>query len=162
MTEIDRLKLLSELGIDSGEHIWEIEILRSKVTALAINDSLRLVRINKDVPVPITQDDANTIAPYYEAAIGNLTSVLARYCEPALGGGVDYTNDKVVYRLVVGDNHDDNRLIPLRSVCNRYLADCILEGFYATQGGSEKSLNAIRSHLHARKRSAARKVRPIL
>ena len=50
MNNIEKIKLLDSLGIDSGEHIWQVEINRDSVIAIVINDSIRLVRLGK-VPV---------------------------------------------------------------------------------------------------------------
>ena len=161
MNNIEKIKLLNSLGIDSGEHIWQIEISRDSVIAIVINDSIKLVPLGK-VPVPLTKNDSNILSVYYEGAVLQLSKLLSRYCEPLLDGGIEYANDKVVYKLVVGDNHDDNQLTILKNASRRYVADVILESFYGIADMSEQSLKSVRSCLHARKRSVARKVRPIL
>ena len=60
MNNIEKIKLLNSLGIDSGEHIWQVEINRDSVIAVVINDSIRLVRLGK-VPVPLTKNDSNIL-----------------------------------------------------------------------------------------------------
>lgn len=146
--------------------IWTIEINEAEVFARCTNESLYQAynraeaNPNGDAMV-IQEDDMGQFKRYFSAAIANLGMVLARRMrEPLYHCGCD-DEEKVVFDLMMHDNHDNNIHPILVNHCYEYVIKRVLEQWYRADFGSEAEKSEINHCLHYRKHPVRRRIGPL-
>ena len=161
--------------------LWTINISKDDLFNEVSTRSLYFIKhhtqqpVTSDSPV-ILDDDRNLYDRYMEAAIQDLLILLARripqskseYAE--LYGWEEGQDDNPVLndsqtlqmQLVMSENHDKHMLRPLANSCKEYLVKKTLEQWYRTDFGSLDEERRLIHTLQFRRKSVARKVRPLL
>lgn len=146
--------------------IWTIEISEDEVFARCTNESLyqaynRAEENPKGDAMVIQEDDKGQFRRYFAAAIANLGILLARRMrEPLYNCGCD-TDGKVVFDLMMHDNHDNNIHPILVNHCYEYVTKKVLELWYHADLGSELERLEINHCLHYRKNPIRRRLGPL-
>lgn len=169
------------ITIDGNVSLWTIcfqkDNLFNETSARSlyfVNNNPK-IEIKSDTPV-ILDDDRNMFDRYLEVAVQDVLVLLARripqsvydyesllakryrYSDSALYDGKNI----VEFNLVVGNNHDDNLLSALKIACKEFLVKKVLEQWYNADFGSEVEKGKIVHILQYRRKSVARRVRPLL
>lgn len=161
--------------------LWSISITKNDLFNEASARSLYFVNnnlkqeIKSDMPV-ILDDDRKLFDRYVDVAVQELLVPMAKRVPqnaadyPELfnsEGGVSITpvyNDSYMFEvnLVMSANHDNNLIVGLRVACKEFIVKKVLEMWYSMDFGSSVELDKVNHILHYRRRSASRRVRPLL
>lgn len=161
--------------------LWTINMNKQDLFNEVSTRSLYIVGNNPKVEVKsdslaIMDDDRNLYDRYAEVAIQDLLVLLARRipqsrCEYAAlfgwkeGDAEDVVvNDETMleFSLVMGENHDRNLLNALVNACKEYLVCRILSQWFSSDFGVLEQERRITHVLQYRRKSPARRVRPLL
>lgn len=161
--------------------LWTIRITKEDLFNETSVRSLYFVKhrmqqsVGSDSPV-ILDDDRNLYDRYVETAITDLLILLARRIPQSRSEYAEVfkweegqedspiVNDKeaFVLNLIVGENHDRHMLKPLANACKEYLVNKTLEQWFGADFGSSSNETKIVKALEFRRKSVARRVRPLL
>lgn len=163
--------------------IWTISLNKDKLFNETSTRSLYFINQNSKEPVAsdssvVLDDDRNIFNRYLELAIEDLTVILARRIPQSRAdypiefefnsssGEEDRTiindKEKIEFYLIMSTNHDSNLLNSLVNYCREFLVCRVLEKWYNVDFGSAENERKIIHVLQYRRRSSARKVRPLL
>ena len=160
--------------------VWTISLDKGSLFTETSARSMYFIKLNSkeqvtsDSPV-ILDDDRGLFDIYMETAVQELLVILSRripqrtseYKE--LFGDSSYS-DSAIYNdtsmlevsLVMSSNHDNNLITALNVACKEYLIKRVLEQWYSNDFGSSSEMDKVAHILHFRRKSAARRVRPLL
>jgi hypothetical protein len=163
------------------ESLWVFSISKDKLFNEVSTRSLYFVKTKSEQPVSsdanvILDDDRNLYDRYMETAIADLLILLARRIPqsraeyPTLfnwkeGDFEDVvTNDSfsLEISLVMSENHDKNLFNGLINACKEFIVCKTLEQWYGVDFGSVEQERRIVHNLEYRRKSPARRVRPLL
>lgn len=163
--------------------LWTICIDKDSLFNETSTRSLYFVNNNSNGQVKsdslvIMDDDKNLYNVYAQNAIQDLVVLLGRRIPQS---SEDY---KVLFKekygdtyqalpvyddctfleinLVMSDNHDKSLIVPLKVSCKEFLVKKILEQWYKVDFGSEQEESKLVHILQYRRKSVARRVRPLL
>lgn len=161
--------------------IWTLSFDKMKLFNETSTRSLYYINQHSKVPVTsdspiILDDDINLFNRYLELAIADLTVLLTRripqskseypkefdFKEGDDDSTIINTKDKLEYNLLMSVNHDKSMLSPLVNYCRDFLVCRVLEKWYNVDFGSYAVSQNIVHTLEFRRKSPARKVRPLL
>lgn len=137
---------------------WTITIDKDEVFARCTNESLYQAYMRtSDNPkgdvIVMQDDDRDQFDRYFSVAVAELHMMLARRMpEPPC---------RLVFKLQMHDNHDDNVLSMLTIHCYEYLVKKVLEQWYHADLGSELERLEINHCLHYRKHPVRRRIGPL-
>lgn len=163
--------------------IWTISLKKDKLFNETSTRSLYFISQNSKEPVTsdssiILDDDRNIFNRYLELAVADLIVLLARRIPQSKSeypvefkwdketqeddSTIINDTEKVEFNLLMSINHDTSMLSPLVNYCREFLISKVLEKWYNVDF---KSIDAEKNIVHTlqfRRRSCARKVRPLL
>ena len=158
--------------------LWTISLDKGELFNETSARSMYFVKLNSKEPVTsdsnvILDDDRNLYNVFMENAVQELLTVLARRIPQSVD---EYkalfaedvkspiTNDdsKFGIYLVMGENHDANLINALKIHCKEFLIRKTLEQWYNADFGSMSKRDNVAHILHYRRKSSARRVRPLL
>lgn len=145
---------------------WTIEINEAEVFARCTDESLyqaynRTEENPKGDAIVIQDDDKGQFRIYFDHAIANLNMFLARRMyEPPYECNCDGSK-KVIFDLMMHDNHEDAILPVLINHCYEYVVRKVMEQWYHADFGSEMERLEILHCLHYRKHPVRRRIGPI-
>lgn len=157
--------------------VWTISLDKEKLFRETSTRSLLFINQNSKMPVTsdsniILDDDKNIFKRYLTLAVEDLTVLLARRIPQSkddypdefknIDNPIDNTSEKIQFCLLMSDNHDSNMLSPLVNNCREFLVRSILEKWYNVDFNSLDAERKIVHILQYRRKSPARKVRPLL
>lgn len=157
-------QLITTVGKES---IWTISLKKEDLFNEVSARSMYFVKLNSKEPVTndanvILDDDKNLYDVMMENGIQELLTTLARRIDCTDSTAV--TNDTTVFtvNLIVGESHDGTLLVPLKTACKEFLVKKALEQWYSVDFGSQAEKDKIVHLLQYRRKSPARRVRPLL
>jgi hypothetical protein len=157
-------QLITTVGKES---IWTISLSKNDLFNEVSARSMYFVKLNSKEPVTsdanvILDDDKNLYDVMMENGIQELLTTLARRINNEDGSAL--FNDASIFdvSLTMGENHDSNLIAPLRVACKEFLVKKTLEQWYGADFGSEAEKGKIVHLLQYRRKSPARRVRPLL
>lgn len=161
--------------------LWTIRMTKDDLFNEVSTRSMYFVKTKSEQPVTsdanvILDDDRNLYDRYMEIAVTDLLVLLARRIPQSKAEYAEVfgwkegddenpvTNDKeaLTLNLIVGENHDRYMLKPLANACKEYLVRKTLEQWYGIDFQSAEQEKKIIHTLQFRRRSIARRVRPLL
>lgn len=180
LEQIEKQKQDQWITTVGNQSLWSISFNKKDLFNETSARSLYFVNnklqqeVKSDTPV-ILDDDRNLFDRYLEVAIQDVLVLLSRripqsaddYPELMKQGKYDTTpviNDSYMLEvtLVMSENHDKNLIQALRGYCKEYLVKKVLEMWFGVDFGSAEEPSKINHILQFRRRSAARRVRPLL
>ena len=157
--------------------VWTISLDKDSLFAETSARSMYFIKLNSkeqvtsDSPV-ILDDDRGLFDVYMETALQELLVILSRRIPQSVSEYRDVfeersaaiLNDSNTFEanLVMSSNHDSNLITALRVACKEYLIKRVLEQWYGNDFGSSSEMDKVAHILHFRRKSAARRVRPLL
>lgn len=150
---------------DGKATTWEISLEKDNLFNETSTRSLHIVNNNPKVEshndnAVIMDDDRNIFDVYLKTAQQDLTILLAK--RMADTDGITDTEDKMTYTLTMGINHDSNTQDALKNSCKEFLVKKVLEQWFMADFGSEAEKQRLTHILQCRRKSVARRVRPLL
>lgn len=161
--------------------LWTISLDKDNLFNEVSTRSMYFVKQRSEQPVTsdanvILDDDRNLYERYLDVAIAELLVLLARRIPqskadyPSLFGWKEGEKINVVdncifyleFSLLISENHDINMLNPLVNACKEYLVRKVLEQWYGLDFQSTEQERKIINILQFRRKSPARRVRPLL
>lgn len=157
-------QLITTVGKESQ---WDISLSKNDMFNEVSARSMYFVKLNSKEPVTsdanvILDDDRNLYDVYMENAVQELITALARRINNEDGTAMYNDTTTIEFHLTMGENHDATLLAPLRVACKEFLVRKTLEQWYNADFGSEAEKSKIVHLLQYRRKSAARRVRPLL
>lgn len=156
-----------EITVVGNESEWTISLSKTDLFNETSARSMYFVKLNSKEPVTsdsnvILDDDRNMYDVFMDNAVQELTTTLARRIDNSSGSAL--YNDTMAFEatLLMGENHDISLLAPLRVACKEFLVRKTLEQWYNADFGAEAEKGKIVHLLQYRKKSSARRVRPLL
>lgn len=157
-------QLITTVGKES---IWTISLSKKDLFNEVSARSMYFVKLNSKEPVTsdanvILDDDKNLYDVMMENGIQELLTTLARRINNEDGSALYNDTTTFDVSLTMGENHDSNLIAPLRVACKEFLVKKALEQWYGADFGSEAEKGKIVHLLQYRRKSPARRVRPLL
>lgn len=163
------------------ESLWVFSISKGKLFNEVSTRSLYFVKTKSEQPVSsdanvILDDDRNLYDRYMETAIADLLVLIGRRIpqsraeNPTLFNWKEGDWDEVITNddfnlevsLIMSINHDKNLFNGLINACKEFLVCKILEQWYSIPFGSVEQERRINHILQYRRKTLARRVRPLL
>jgi predicted lactoylglutathione lyase len=110
----------------------------------------------------ILDDDRNLCNVFIENAVQQLLTTLTRRINCENETAITNESTELIVVLTMGENHDKNIITQLANACKEYLVKKTLEQWYNAEFGAQVEYDRINHLLHYRRRSVARRVRPLL
>ena len=142
---------------------WTLTINEDNIFARCTNESLyqayaRTEENLKGDMVVMQDDDRDQFKAYYNVAIADLTTILARRLDYPVSAYDNITS----FNLLMHDNHDDIMASVLATHCIEYVIKKVLEQWYRADFGAELERLEINHCLHYRKNPVRRRVSPLI
>ena len=156
-----------DITFSGNKTIWTITLNKEMLFNETSVKSMYFIKQNAKEPVSsdanvILDDDRNLYNIYMENALQELKVALARRIDCNDNSAVIDDANTFAVNLIMGDNHDGNILIPLNVACKEFVIKKTLEQWYNIDFGSEMEKSKIVHLLQYRRKSVARRVRPLL
>lgn len=159
--------------------LWSLKFTKSDLFDEVSANSSYFINQNKDEALKndsfiILEDDKFLYNTYIQNAIKELIVLLSRripqdiadYKELFAKADVtDVITDNetiLVINMIMSSNHDCNLISSLQNFCKNFLIKRVLEQWYKVDFGSEEERKNLLHILHYRRKSVARRVRPLL
>lgn len=159
--------------------LWSLNFPKTDLFDLTSANSSYFINQNKDEELRsdslmILEDDKFLYDSYMKKAIKELIVLLSRrlpkdvedyaslFEKAQQGQAIIDNNEKLTINLIMSSNHDSNLISSLHTSCEDFLVKKVMEQWYKADFGSEDAKKDLLHILHYRRKSLARRVRPLL